>query len=348
MHARVIDLLNRALIPFDAAVVRRSSFLARFKTYNDKNRFVEGPIPQDAVERLRPHNPELMDYKRRYEGHPATDHSVWKPEKLDRELNLASFRADNAYIWQMREMDDVLVDYAFATLYVEAIDKLGLFRKLDEDGSFGAVALKMDDGKIVSRDLLDSIIEINLLERYLSLSRMPSVSILDIGAGYGRLAHRLVKSLPTIRAVLCVDAIPESTFLCQYYLRYRGVLDRAKVIPLDMIEKALDTYQVDIVTNIHSFQECTVKTISWWLNTISKCRPKYFLLAHYADELLSAELDGTKKDFRPLIEMRGFELVEKEPVYAPGSLASRYGLYPKRWYYLFRNDSWNLEASTSH
>lgn len=337
----MVQIFNATLKPLDIAVVRRSRFLERFKEYDDnyhKGRFVEGQLPASAVEYLRYDNPQLIEYKRRYEGHPAARHSVWNSKHLDKQLNLTSFREDNAYIWQSRGVGfDLLVAYAFSTYYVKEMDALGLLGKLDEDGLFGAVTFKMDHAKIVSRDLLDSVVEINFLERHLKLTQMPSVSVLDIGAGYGRLAYRLVKSLSNIKLVLCADAVPESTLLCQYYLGYRGVSDRAKAVPLDRIEETLRANPIEIVTNIHSFQECTVESISWWLDVISRCEIRYFMLAHYKDELLSKESDGTKKDFRPLLEMRGFELVAKEPVYPPGTLAATYGLYPERWYYLFRN-----------
>lgn len=315
--------------------------MERFKEFEEaspSDKFSEERLPVGAKEYLCYDHPLIVEYSTRYEGHPAARHSVWNRGLLKKDLNLARFREDNAYIWQTRDVGyDLLVSYAFTTYYVKQIDSLDLLEKVDEDGLFGAVTIEMDHGKIVSRDLLDSTLEINFLERHLKLSRMPSINLLDIGAGYGRLAYRLAQSLPNLRLVLCTDAVPESTFLCQYYLEYRMVSDKAKTIPLDTIEKVLEKGQIDIVTNIHSFQECSLESISWWIDLISRCGIKYFMLAHYRDELLSSEEDGAKADFRPLIEMRGFELVAKEPVYAPGSLASKYGLYPERWYYLFRN-----------
>jgi len=263
-------------------------------------------------------------------------------------VSLSSFRADNAYIWQSREIKfNPLISYAFTAYYVKDIDALGLMDKLDEDGSFGALTFTMDNGKTLSRDLLDSIWEINFLERHLKLSNMPSITLLDIGAGYGRLAYRLARSLPNLKIVLCADAVPESTFLCQYYLNYRGVSDRAKAVPLDTIEEALPN-SIDIVTNIHSFQECTFESISWWLDLISRRKIKYFMLAHYKDELHSKEPDGTARNFRPLLEMKGFELLSKESVYAPGTLASTYGLYPERWYYLFINTGVESQESVPY
>ena len=160
------------------------------------------------------------------------------------------------------------------------------------------------------------------------------------------LAYRLTRSLPNLKIVLCADAVPESTFLCQYYLNYRGVSDRAKAVPLDTIEEALPN-SIDIVTNIHSFQIHLSQYLGG-LDLISRRKIKYFMLAHYKDELHSKEPDGTSRNFRPLLEMKGFELLSKESVYAPGTLASTYGLYPERWYYLFINTGVESQESVPY
>ncbi len=253
-------------------------------------------------------------------------------------MNLQYFRGDNQYIWQSRRVKrDPLISYAVSTYYVKRIDALGLLNRLDEDGLFGAITYNIDHERTVSRDLLDSILEISFLQRQLNLSEMPSVRVLDIGAGYGRLAYRPAKALPNLEIVFCADAVSESTFLCEYYLRYRGVTDKAEAIPLDRIDEVLATNRIDIVTNIHSFPECPMESISWCLDLIWRYKIKYFMLVVEKGVLLSTEADGTRRDFRPLLEMRGFELVAKEPIYAPGTVASTYGLYPDRCLYLFGN-----------
>ena len=53
--------------------------------------------------------------------------------------------------------------------------------------------------------------------------------MLDIGAGYGRLAHRMSAAFPQLEDYCCVDAVPESTFLSEYYLRHRGCTPPARV-----------------------------------------------------------------------------------------------------------------------
>ena len=46
----------------------------------------------------------------------------------------------------------------------------------------------------------------------------------------------MLAGLPNIAEYLCTDAVPVSTFLSEYYLRFRGLQDRATVVPLDEIE----------------------------------------------------------------------------------------------------------------
>ena len=346
-HAAAI--LNHLLHPLDVALVRRSQLEEMLPQFGEQSmrRFRKSQPSTNTQAYLCSDNPHLVQYKRQYAGHPAAHHSRWRPDRVEVELNLASFREDNLYIWQSRDVkSEPAVAYALSAEYVKAIDSLGLLQKFDEDGAFGALTITLDDGKAVSRDLLDSVLEINFLERHLNLSSRSSVRILDIGAGYGRLAHRLVQGLSNLEQVLCVDAVPESSFLCEYYLWYRGVSNKAQAVPLDLIEERIQENSIDIVTNIHSFQECMLESISWWLEVIARSHAEYFMLAHYRDELLSSEPDGTKVNFRPLLERHGFELVAQEPVYAPGTLAESYGLYPERWHYLFRA-SRRQNASTS-
>jgi hypothetical protein len=60
-------------------------------------------------------------------------------------------------------------------------DRPGYGCELGNDGAFGAYT---DDhgGRAVSRDMLDSVLEINFLEEQVGLSKLPQLSVLDIGA----------------------------------------------------------------------------------------------------------------------------------------------------------------------
>jgi hypothetical protein len=278
---------------------------------------------------LRADHPLLKELRLRYASHPANDHVQWNAAALDAQLNLKAFRSDNIYMYQSRRYPP-LAFYATAA-YVLQVDQLGLLRKLEEDGSFGAEVFDFH-GHMVSRDLLDSIIEINFLERHLALSQWPGLKVLDIGAGYGRLAHRMGTAFSNLRKYYCVDAVPESTFLCDYYLRYRNMTPRCQAVPLDELGRVEGA---DLAINIHSFPECRVPVVEWWLRYLQElCVPWLFIVTGTNLGLTSRESRG-RQDFRGLIEKCGFVLEAKECKFQRAAALEEHGLYPDE-YYLFR------------
>jgi hypothetical protein len=221
--------------------------------------------------------------------------------------------------------------------YVESVDRLGLLKKLGDDDAFGNYLVRANGCRAVSRDLLDSVLEINFLNQNLNLSRLQNPVILDIGAGYGRLAHRLVQAVSKLGSVLCTDAVPESTFLCEFYLRYRGCETKAKVLPLDEVEREVRNLRIDIATNVHSFGECPLDSIRWWLDLISANQIQYLFIVPNGEVLESWEPDNSHIDYLPLLLARRYKLVAKQSNYVQSSTVQRYGLYPC-FYYLFARD----------
>jgi hypothetical protein len=61
------------------------------------------------------------------------------------------------------------VSYALSTYYIKSMDRLRLLETLTEDELFGNFVFEIDH-KIVSRDLLDSILEIYFLEKCLGIA----------------------------------------------------------------------------------------------------------------------------------------------------------------------------------
>jgi SAM-dependent methyltransferase len=291
------------------------------------------PLPPGAKEVLRPDNPQLADYERRYRGHPAAVSSQWSADYVRNTIDVTSFRANSSYVWQQWDSADPF-RYGLATFYTRLNDRFGLFDELHEDGLFGAETYDVD-GVRVSRDLLDSINELTFLEEELAVSR--GATILDIGAGYGRLAHRATTAFPNVR-YLCTDAIPLSTFLSAYYLGFRGVGARARVIPLDEIAAAVAADDVDLAVNIHSFAEAPLTAIEWWLELLARSTVRHLLIVpNTKDRLLSKEHDGPRVDFRPLVEEAGFELVKIRPKYGSSEFMQRHGLHGAfpMFYFLF-------------
>lgn len=338
---RVLTVLNKAFGLVDVRLFRRSA-LSEYLTHQErylKPSFAHAPLPEEAARYLRPSNPRLRELRERYRAlnHPATNHSLWTDQFVNSyRFNMQYFRGDNVYVWQYRKMaSQAELKFLLHAYYIEKIDSMGLLEKSREDDLFGAYTFDHNGERLVSRDLLDSIGEIYFLERHLQISQRKGLRILDIGAGYGRLAHRMVEVLPNIAAYYCVDAVPESTFLSEFYLRFRGVADKAKAVPLYDLDDTLESSTIDIAVNIHSFSECTLSSITWWLETLRKNAVKYLMIVpHVADEFTSREKDGAHLDFLPMLKANGYQLTARDPIYLDSSLQEHISTSPV-FHYLF-------------
>ncbi len=291
-------------------------------------------LPDGAANYLQATNPTLQNLQHQYTlfDKQVTTPLVWTDARV-RPEDILYFRGDNAYVYQLRGPNMNIMAYALTTLYVKSIDSLGLLTRLSEDDCFGNYTFTIDN-KCVSRDLLDSIMEIDFLEKHLNLSQSDDMTILDIGAGYGRLAHRMVTALPNIQRYLCTDAVAISSFISDYYLRFRGTTDKTQIVPLHNIETTLNQQPVKLAINIHSFSECTISAIAWWLALLQKQAVKYLMIVpnagnHGGQQLLTH--DG--QDFGAVIEAHGYKLMAKEPKYRD-LLIQQFAINPT-YYYLF-------------
>jgi putative sugar O-methyltransferase len=286
-------------------------------------------LPNDSATYLSSSNPRLIELQQRYKAFDTdvTSPLTWTDDHVSPE-DITHFRGDNAWVWQIRGKNANVQAYVLSLYYLKTIDHLGLLDKLVEDDGFGNFCFTIA-GRQVSRDLLDSVAEICFLDRHLGVASRVGFNVLDIGAGYGRLAHRMVDALPVIDCFLCTDAVAVSTFVCEYYLRYRRV-QKARVIPLDEIESTLHDCLVDLAVNIHSFSECRIEAIQWWAKLLSKYSVKNLMIAPNGDGESLITNDG--KDFLPVLERYGYRTIVKEPQYID-PLVQQYGLLPT-WYHL--------------
>src|SRR5207247_1649330 len=89
--------------------MRGSSSLAR-----QGSQRVSAPAERQAMESPDSQNSALpADFganvarlRELYTGHPAAEPSMWSREYVASEIDLARFRADNAYVWQRFHGDD--------------------------------------------------------------------------------------------------------------------------------------------------------------------------------------------------------------------------------------------------
>ncbi|MDE2181731.1 MAG: hypothetical protein KGJ78_01780 [Alphaproteobacteria bacterium] len=333
LRRHVLDSTNRALHWAGLHLLTTGDFETLRRAYEGPA-VAARPIPPEAQEYLRWNNPALLELERRYEGHPAAGHTQWRKRNLQAGIDLTRFRGDNHYVYQTR-WNPGTATYFMTAQYARDIDRLGMFGRLREDGLFGAHTVEFDDGTLVSRDLLDSVNQANVIARLLGRGPGDPIRILDIGAGYGRLAHRLAEGLDRVHTT-CTDAVPLSTFLSAFYLRFRGVEDRTPVVPLDDVETRLKGASFDIVTNIHSFSECRMSAIAWWFDLLGHVDvARLLIVPNRMDEFQSTESDGRHLDFLPLFAERGWKHAHSEPVYSQSSAAQRCALYPQFKFHLF-------------
>ena len=295
-------------------------------------RYSQSRLPEGAADYLTQNNPKLLELQEQYKraDPDVTVPAVWGDGYV-RSDDIAYFRGDNGWVWQVRGRNTNILSYALTTYYLKSIDHLGLFGKLTEDGHFGNFTFDIDN-RLISRDLLDSISEILFLDRHLGIAARADLNLLDIGAGYGRLAHRMTTALPNVRNYFCTDAVAASTFVSDYYLRFRGA-ERAYVIPLDEIEETLAGQRVDLALNIHSFSECRLEAIAWWARLLAKHRVKHLMVVpNDVTETPGQLLTNKDENYLPLLERQGYRLLVSEPKYAD-PVVQAYGIKP-HWYHL--------------
>jgi hypothetical protein len=99
----------------------------------------------------------------------------------------------------------------------------------------------------------------------------------------------MTRALANVEHYLCTDAFPTSTFISGYYLNFRGVADRAGVVPLDQIDATLNNLRIDLALNIHSFSECRPAAIDWWVSRLAAAKVRHLLVVPNA----GADHDGS-------------------------------------------------------
>jgi len=250
--------------------------------------------------------------------------------RVARQISLTMFREDNPFIWQTREKNTA-AGYGLSYYYLKTIDHLGLLNKLSEDGAFGAAVYSVDN-RLISRDLLDSVAEIHFLDSVLGPVGRAYKTVLDVGAGYGRLAHRFTQAFQNIQ-IICTDAIALSTFICEYYLRFRKCGEQAQVVPLNMITDSAAAAKPDLAINVHSWSECSVAWVRWWLDLLKVTRVRYLMIVPNGPDLVCRESPNSTPCYEHELSDRGYCLLAKRPKYE-SSFVQHYGVSPAT-YYLF-------------
>lgn len=267
---------------------------------------------------------ELADTYR----HLGLEHGggVWNERHLAN-FDVMKFRGDNVYVWQTRVFQEI--HYFVSYLYALKVDKLGLHNKLTETGSFGVETFNFD-GRLVSRDLIDSIIEISYLEEKLQISKAKDFHILDIGAGYGRFAKRIQEGFVNIE-VMCIDAIPLSTCLSRVYLEDEIKAGKVTIHQLDTLNE-IQEGAINLAINIHSFSEMSMSSVESWVDfLVEKKIENIFIVPNGPGLALN---DGS--DFGGVFERAGYRIDSVDDKFQDPDF-SRFGIYPSKYFLLKRS-----------
>jgi SAM-dependent methyltransferase len=271
-------------------------------------------LPEGAAAHLRPDHPRLLELRARYAAADpkVTTPWVWSDDRLP-PADMLYFRADNHFIWQVRGPNRNALTYALVYYHLMAGGDDGLIDLLGEDKAFGATTFEID-GRCVSRDLLDSVREIQFLRRHTPLGE-GRANILDIGAGYGRLAHRIEQASGEGVRIFATDAFAPATFIAEYYLRHRGA-KRALTVPLDEVEALLAGTRIDFAVNVHSFSECTPDAVAWWADLLARHKVRRLMIVPNDGGVGGARCRiGNDVDMEPILGRFGYRPAVREPRY---------------------------------
>jgi hypothetical protein len=288
--------------------------------------FIPATAPAEAAEYLRSDNPrlrELQDAYRRADER-VTRPAEWTEGKFTDE-DLIYFRGQNPFVNQADSLNYSPMGYGLSYYALKCSSAGDLLQQLDEDGMFGAFTFEIDHRQI-SRDLLDSAREIDFIRSHVGLDA-PETSILDIGAGYGRLVYRLKQVTGPNVTAFATDAYAPSTFLCEFYLRSRGV-PNAAVVPLNEVDEFLASHRISLATNIHSFSECTMDAIEWWVSRLARHGVRHLMIIpnmRGPEALAGACNTNAGENMEPLLGRYGYRLSVREPRYAD-PVVQRYGI----------------------
>jgi len=123
----------------------------------------------------------------------------------------------------------------------------------------------------VNLDHFFSIEEFSFLAENIDLAEIGHV--IEIGAGFGRTAHALLKLCSTVETYTIID-LPNVLKLSSLYLE--AVLDEREFAKLKFVDameivdsKALNRGAADLVINIDSYQEMKPEVIDFYMNNIA-------------------------------------------------------------------------------
>lgn len=193
----------------------------------------------------------------------------------------------------------------------------------DEDGAFGAEMVE-HRGRVISRDLLDSATDLWFLSSagLLEGTSYGTPRVLDVGIGYGRLAHRLKHVAPGA-CIVGVDEIDAARRACREYLEFRGILDVDVYETIEHVPSFMPTGAppFDFAINCHAWSECTMGTVARQLGWLADHGVPRIMIVPHANPHRSPHLGlgvwsdehggGGGPSFAPILAALGYRLTAR-------------------------------------
>jgi len=223
--------------------------------------------------------------------------------------------------------------FIVSALWAEKNDSFGLLNSTEELGDYGVECIRLQ-GRLWSRDLVDSVLEITFLMESLPPGSLDTMTTVDIGAGYGRLLRRLADVTHNDN-LFGVDGVALSTCIADAYISHLELRSRVRILTLAEADEL--SKPVHLVTNVHSFSEMPLDAVCWWLDWARDRGTEFlFIVPNVPGPALN---DGT--DLMPHIRERGFVLAAHRMKYTD-ELIGTHALYQAH-YYLFTREAESQE-----
>ncbi len=242
--------------------------------------------------------------------------AMWDTWQARVQASLPNFAAHPIFVDQSQSEAEFqsVADYVWSKTQGQ-IDHEGMLR----DAEFGARVVETTRGKL-TRMWLDSAVEIEFLSRHMPLDA--GERILDIGAGYGRLAGAFAGMFDEIQhgnpRYVCVDPVPISTQICRNYCARFAPKAEVPSLPDFLALHNQHHYAFDLAINVHSWNECTREQISAWLDLLDELKVPLMFTVSHGDN--AGKIEGSyyawepgRPSWRPLIEAR-WEIIAEESI----------------------------------
>jgi hypothetical protein len=223
---------------------------------------------------------------------------MWEEWQKKASASISKFATEAVYATQNSYSEERFKEVAKE---VAAFGPVDVVFGRTRDAEFGARVVETELGG-VTRMWLDGNVEIDFIRR--NIPNMERLRVLDIGAGYGRLA---VMMRPLVKEYTCVDPVKVSTEICR---TYTARFD-PRVITLGIEEFVNSNAKYDLAINIHCWNECTLEQVDAWIEAIADRKIQHLFTVDHGRPGAAYNAWNNTGSFRPVIESH-YRMVKEE------------------------------------